>query len=58
MPATSWIRARACMDDSNSMNINNSRVTINSKGVINSREANNDDFENVDLKIICTLFTI
>jgi hypothetical protein len=30
------------------MNISNSRITINSKDVINSREAKNDDFENVD----------
>jgi hypothetical protein len=40
------------------MNISNSRVTINSKDVIKSREANNDDFENVDLKLICTVFNI
>jgi hypothetical protein len=39
------------IDASNIIDITISRVTINSKGATNSREASNEVFENIGLKI-------
>jgi hypothetical protein len=39
------------IDARNRMDISISRVTINSKDATNSREANNEVFENIGLKI-------
>jgi hypothetical protein len=43
------------MNKGNSIDITNSKFIINSKGVSNSRETNNEDVENIALKIIVNL---